>query len=97
MPGFRRRSKAKGSTREVRTVERRLRAWLRETFPDRNCDDLMDAVRPQVLAAARDGIRGSGADAAVARAGGDRAFAELVDAITAAIARGVGAKTADAR
>lgn len=95
MAGFKRRSKAKGSTREVRTVERRLRAWLRDTFPDRNCDDLMDHVRPQVLAAARDGVRGTGGEGAAARAESDQAFAALATAITAAMAQGVGLKTAD--
>lgn len=57
----------------------------------------MDAVRPQVLAAARDGIRGTGADGAAARAASDRHFADLVAAITAAMAKGVGLKTADAQ
>lgn len=98
MAGFAtRRSKARGKTRAVRDIERRLRAYLRETFPDRNCDDLMDHVRPQVLTAARNGVRGTGPDGAAARADGDRHFADLATAITAAIAEGVGRKTADAR
>lgn len=97
MAGFKRRSKAKGSTREVRTIERRLRAWLRDQFPDRDPDDLMDAVRSQVLIAARDGERGTGAGGAIARATGDKAFADLAAAITAAIAQGIGQKTADAQ
>ncbi|WP_103173259.1 hypothetical protein [Paracoccus sp. SY] len=95
MAGFAtRRSKAKGSTREVRTIERRLRAWLRNNFPDRNCDDLMDAVCSQALTAARNGVRGTGADGAAARAEGNWYFADLATAITAAIAAGIGLKEA---
>lgn len=84
-----RRVKARGSTRAVRMIERRLRAWLRDHLPDHDPDLLMDAVRPQVLRAAGDHDR-------AAALGGDNAakdddpFRALSQAIGAAIARGVG-------
>lgn len=84
-----RRLKARGSTRAVRTIERRLRAWLRDYLPDYDADALMDAVRPAVLRAAGDH------DRAAALGGGEPAgdgdpFRNLADAIGAAIRSGVG-------
>lgn len=55
MAGMARRSKAKGSDLRTRMIERRLRAWLRDHLVGADVDDLMDRIRPHVLAAARDG------------------------------------------
>lgn len=55
MAGMARRAKAKGQTLRTRTIERRLRAWLRENLVGQDCDDVMDRIRPHVFAAARDG------------------------------------------
>ena len=55
MAGMKRRAKAKGSTLRTRTIERRLRAWLRDHLVGADVDEVMDKIRPRVLAAARDG------------------------------------------
>lgn len=86
MAGMKRRAKAKGQTLAVRKKERKLRKFLRMQYPDHNCDDLMDRIRPQVLAAARNGL--SGAEAAAARADSAEAFAALAEAIREAVQEG---------
>lgn len=79
------RAKARGKDARTRRIERRLRAQLRQAWPDLDIDDLMDAIRPSILAAARDGR--ADAESIPARLEAEALIKELAGEIAEAVAR----------